>query len=150
MQEKDGKFLLDLHWKGEAKTDITFGKFYVGGLFLRMPWHKESVGEVVNAAGQRNKEAEAQRAIWADIGIQVEGRDDLAHIAFFDHPDNNGFPISWRVDSQLGVGPSRQIMSDWKLDEGETEVIRYRLIAYTGDLNPVELTRAWTDFATGE
>lgn len=148
MREEEGKFLLDLEWRGEAKAEVTVGKFYVGGLFLRMPWHEGSVGEVVNASGQRNGEAEAQRAIWADIGIQVEGRDDLAHIAFFDHPNNKGFPIPWRVDNELGIGPSRQIMGDWKLEQGETEVVRYRLVAYTGTLDAAELTRAWTEFAS--
>jgi hypothetical protein len=148
MREEHGRYVLDLAWVGEAKTDITFGKFYVGGLFLRMPWHEQSVGEVINAAGQRNNEAEAQRAIWTDVGILVEGRDDLAHIAFLDHPVNTGFPISWRVDGELGVGPSLQIMGDWKLARGEAETFRYRLLAYTGKLDHVELSRAWTEYAT--
>ncbi len=151
MQEQDGKFLLDLAWKGKAKTDITLGKFYVGGLFLRMPWHQGIPGEVVNAAGQRNTEAEAQRAIWTDVGIQVPGRDDLAHIAIFDHPDNaecrpQAFPTPWRVDHELGVGPSLQILGDWKIAEHETKSIRYRLVAYTGKLSDTGLTRLWKAF----
>lgn len=147
MQEKDGTYIIDLIWEGHAKTDITFGEFYVGGLFLRMQWYRGIDGEVVNASGQRNQQAEAQRSIWADVGIQVDGRNDRAHIAMFDHPDNNGFPIPWRVDSQLGVGPSRQIMGDWLLNEGETEIVRYRLIVYTGELGFDELTNSWTEFA---
>ncbi len=146
LQEQNGKYLLDIEWTGEAKTDITFGKFYVGGLFIRMPWHIGTAGEVVNAVGQHNLEAEAQRAIWMDVGVKVEGRDDWAHMAVFDHPDNKGFPISWRVDTQLGIGPSRQIMGDWKLKKGETEIVRYRLIIYTGELNKIELTRLWKEF----
>jgi len=34
MQEIDGQFIVDLEWKGAAKTDVTMGKFYVGGLFV--------------------------------------------------------------------------------------------------------------------
>lgn len=146
MQEKNRKFLLDLEWRGTAKTDITLGKFYVGGLFLRMPWRKGIRGEVVNASGQRGQSAEGQRAVWNDIGIQVGGRDDLAHIAILDHPDNNDFPIPWRVDNELGVGPSRQILGDWKIAKGETEIIRYRLIVYTGDLNDLEMTNWWKEY----
>ena len=146
MQENNGKFLLDLEWCGEAKTDITLGKFYVGGLFLRMPWREGIPGEVVNAVGKRNHSAEGQRAIWNDIGIQVDGRHDLAHIAILDHPDNKDFPIPWRVDNELGIGPSRQILGDWNIRKGETEVIRYRLIVYTGDLNEVALTRSWKEY----
>jgi len=146
LQEQNGKYLLDLEWRGEAKTDITFGKFYVGGLFIRMPWYKGTAGEVVNAIGQHNLEAEAQRAIWTDVGMQIEGRDDWAHMAVFDHPDNKGFPVSWRVDTQLGIGPSRQIMGDWKLNNGETEVVRYRIVIYTGDRDNTVLTKLWKAF----
>lgn len=100
MSEKEGKFFLALEWQGKAITDITIGEFDYGGLFLRMPWKEGIKGEVVNAARQRNEKAEGQRAMWTDVGMQVEGRDDLAHIAIFDHPDNAGFPQTWRVDGQ--------------------------------------------------
>ncbi|MEJ7766389.1 MAG: DUF6807 family protein [Chitinophagaceae bacterium] len=146
LQNRNGRYLLDLEWRGEAKTDITFGKFYVGGLFLRMPWQESTAGEVMNAVGQRNLEAEAQRAIWTDVGVEVEGRDDWGHMAIFDHPGNNAFPTAWRVDSQLGIGPSRQILGDWKLNNGETEVFRYRIVVYTGDRNNKELARLWKEF----
>lgn len=147
MREEGDKYLIDLVWEGNAKGDVTISEFYVGGLFLRMLWYEGISGEVVNASGHRNQEAEHQRSIWADVGIQVDGRDDLAHIAMFDHPDNNGFPIPWRVDSQLGVGPSRQIMGDWSLNKGQTEVVRYRMVVYTGELDPANLTQLWTEFA---
>jgi hypothetical protein len=51
------------------------------------------------------------------------------------------------VDSELGVGPSRQILQNWRLTEGESEVTRYRLIVYTGQLDPTVLHRAWTAYA---
>ncbi|WP_373511346.1 DUF6807 family protein, partial [Persicitalea sp.] len=61
MREEDGKYFLDLTWSGEAKTDVTIGKYDYGGLFLRMPWKEGIKGEVVNAARQRNEKAEGQR-----------------------------------------------------------------------------------------
>lgn len=146
MQANNGKFLLDLEWRGEAKIDITMGKFYVGGLFLRMPWHEGIPGEVINAEGKRNNEAEGQRAIWNDIGIGIDGREDLAHIAILDHPDNADFPTPWRVDNELGLGPSRQILGDWSIRQGETEVIRYRLIIYTGDFDDAAITDSWKEY----
>ncbi|GAA4452474.1 hypothetical protein GCM10023189_15960 [Nibrella saemangeumensis] len=146
MQEEAGKYLLDLEWRGNAKTTVNLGKFYVGGLFIRMPWQPGINGEVVNAVGQTNKEAEGQRAIWTDVGIQVEGRSDPAHIAIFDHPDNRAFPTPWRVDNELGVGPSVQILGDWRIEPGQTEVIRYRLLAYSGALKDAGLTRQWKEF----
>jgi hypothetical protein len=150
MQEQEGKFVLDLEWRGEAKQDVVMGKFYVGGLFLRMPWQEGIRGEVINAAGQRNNEAEAQRANWLDIGLEVESREDPAHIAIFDHPTNPAFPTPWRVDNELGVGPSRQILGDWQIEQGKTAVFRYRLIVYTGTFNKAELTRSFKEYTRAQ
>lgn len=144
--EDEGRYVMDLTWEGTARVEVTMEKFYVGGLFLRMPWHEGVNGQVINSAGQYNTSAEGQRAIWCDVGIQVPGRTDLGHIAILDHPDNEGFPAAWRVDNELGVGPSRQIMGDWTIPENETEVIHYRLIAYTGDFLPEEIKRSWKEF----
>lgn len=146
LSEDAGKFSLDLEWKGTAATDITFGKFYVGGLFLRMPWRKDIPGEVINSAGERNNQAEGKRANWADVGMQIEGRTDWGHIAIFDHPTNKAFPTPWRVDGELGLGPSRQILGDWQLGKGETEVMRYRMIIYTGNLDTTAMTGLWNEF----
>ena len=55
MREKGGKYLMDLEWNGEAKTDVTIGKYDYGGLFVRMPWKEGIKGEVINAARQRNE-----------------------------------------------------------------------------------------------
>ena len=145
-RREDRKFILDLQWQGAAERDVTMEEFYVGGLFLRMPWRAGIRGEVVNAAGQRNSAAEGQRAVWTDVGIQVDGREDLAHIAILDHPDNAGFPTPWRVDRELGVGPSRQILGNWSIPKGETETFRYRIIVYTGDLTPEGLHASWKQF----
>jgi putative membrane-bound dehydrogenase-like protein len=146
MRIKEGKYLLDLEWNGEAKTDVTIGKYDYGGLFVRMPWKEGIKGEVVNAARQKNEKAEGQAAMWVDIGMQVEGRDDLAHIAILDHKDNKGYPQTWRVDNQLGAGPARARKGDWHIKKGETEVIRHELVIYTGALNDIELNKAFGEF----
>jgi putative membrane-bound dehydrogenase-like protein len=146
MREKQGKFFLDLEWQGKALTDITIGEFDYGGLFLRMPWKEGISGEAVNAARQRNEKADKQRAMWMDVGMQVEGRDDLVHVAIFDHPENVGFPQPWRVDGQLGIGPVRARMGDWKIKEGDTEIIRHEIVAYTGVLNDVTMTELWNEY----
>ena len=147
MRERNGRFELDLTWRGEASATVTIGKYDYGGLFLRMPWREGIAGEVVNAARQRNERAEGQRAMWVDVGMQVEGRTDLAHVAIFDHPDNGGYPQTWRVDGQLGVGSARSRAADWTIARGETEVIRHRFVIYTGTLNDVEMTNAWTEYS---
>ena len=147
MRERDGTFVLTLEWRGEARTDVTIGQYDYGGLFLRMPWKEGIAGEVVNAARQRNERAEGQRAMWIDVGMRVEGRSDLAHVAMFDYPDNAGYPQAWRVDGQLGVGAARSRSGDWTIKQGNTEVIRHQFIVYTGTLNDVALTSAWSEFS---
>ncbi len=146
LREERGRFLLDLDWRGEARTDVTIGKYDYGGLFLRMPWREGMPAEIVNAARQRNARAEGQRAMWIDVGMRVDGRDDLAHVAIFDHPDNGGYPQAWRVDGQFGVGSARSRTSDWTIKKGDTEVIRHRLVAYTGVLDDVKLTADWSTY----
>ncbi len=147
MRASSGRFFLDLEWQGEAQTDVTIGKYDYGGLFLRMPWREGIKGEVVNAARQRNEKAEGQPALWVDVGMQVEGRNDHAHIAIFDHPDNEGYPQPWRVDKQLGIGPARARTGDWSIAKGDTEIIRHELVVYTGELNDVEMTETWGKFS---
>lgn len=150
MEEIEQRYVLNLEWRGEAVVDVTIGEYDYGGLFLRMPWKEGINGEVINAARQRNEKAEGQRAMWVDVGMQVEGREDLAHIAIFDHPDNKDFPLPWRVDGQLGVGPVRARLGDWTIPKGTIEVIRHQLQVYTGKLNNLELTGHWSDYSGKE
>ena len=148
MSSSDEEHTLDLTWQGTAKADVTIGKWKYGGLFLRMPWHRDKTkGEVVNSALQKNGQAEGKRAVWVDVGMDIEGRDDWGHIAIFDHPKNSDFPQPWRVDGQLGIGPSRAILGNWKIPKGETETIRHRFIIHTGKLDPKALTKKWEDYS---
>jgi hypothetical protein len=146
LQEIDGKFMLDFEWKGQAQTTVAIGKFYVGGLFVRMPWTKGTAGEVVNSFGQTNKLAEAQRSPWIDVGMQIKGHPNWAHFTIFDNPQNKAFPTPWRVDGELGIGPSRQIMEDWTIPKGDTETIRYRILIYTGSFNEQQTRSASTTY----
>ena len=125
MRSDGDRHVLDLEWRGQAQTDVTIGKYDYGGLFLRMPWKPGTKGEAVNAARNINAAAEGQRAMWLDVGMEIAGRDDWGHVAIFDHPKNSGYPQPWRVDGQLGVGPIRARLGDWKIGKGKTETIRH-------------------------
>jgi len=143
-------FILDLVWRGRAHTEVTIGEYDYGGLFLRMPWYPGIPGHAVNAARQRNGLAEGKRAMWLDVGMQIEGRDDFAHVAIFDHPENGGFPQPWRVDGQLGVGPVRARMGDWTIPEEMEAVIKHRLLVYTGQLDDIEMRKQWEAYVGRE
>ncbi len=147
MSVDSGQYVLSLEWRGEAKTDVTIGKYDYGGLFLRMPWKEGMKGEAVNQVRQRNQSAEGQRAMWVDVGMQVEGRDDLAHVTIFDHPQNRGYPMHWRVDNELGIGPAPTREEDLKIPKGETQIFRHQLLVYTGELNDLRLSDQYNSFA---
>lgn len=141
------RHVLELEWSGEGLVDVTIGKYDYGGLFLRMPWKPGWKGSVINNARQVDRRAEGQRAVWTDIGIQSDLRDDQAHVAIFDHPKNKGFPLPWRVDDQMGVGPVRARMGDWQIPKGQKEIIKHQLVAYTGEFNDVKVTQQWAAFS---
>lgn len=147
MRETTDGYELDLEWQGRANVDVTIGKYDYGGLFLRMPWRKGMNGQVFNAARQKNERGEGQRTVWADVGLQVEGREDQAHIAIFDHPKNPGFPQRWRVDGQLGVGPAPSREADIEIAKGESLSFKHRLVVYTGTLNDAEMTERWAEYS---
>lgn len=150
MSEDKGRYILDLVWKGLANVDVTVGEYNYGGLFLRMPWKPKIKGAATNGAGQTNREAEGQRAPWVDVGMEIEGREDAGHIAILDHHKNKGYPQPWRVDGNLGVGPVRARLGDWTIEKGQAEIIRHRIVVYTGELDTPMLNSSWEDYTGRE
>ncbi len=146
MRERDGTFVLGLERRGDAKTGDPVVQADYGGPFVQALWRQGS-GEVVNAARQRNERADGQRAMWIDLGLQLPGRDDLAHVAVFDYPDNTGYPQAWRVDSQRGVGLATAPDGDRTIKKGQVEISRYQFVIYTGALSDVAMERAWAAFS---
>lgn len=145
---QEGMTILDLNWEGEAMRDIRVGSFGYGGLFLRMPWRKGIQGAAVNSAGQKNEEAESQKAKWVDVGMEIEDREDWGHIVMMDHPENANHPTPWRVDGQLGVGPCRAIEGDWTIEKGKTERMRFRLLIYTGEMSTDMVEKKWSELGS--
>ncbi|MBT3481926.1 MAG: c-type cytochrome [Opitutales bacterium] len=143
MRDTGERYFLDLVWSGKAHTEVTISEYDYGGLFLRMPWSEEIDGKVVNSSRQVNSRANEQRATWVDVGMEIEGRDDWGHIAIFDHPENTTFPMPWRVDRKMGVGPARSQLGDWKIPAGSIETFKHQFVVYTGELNDVELNEKW-------
>lgn len=147
MRDTGDRYLLSLEWLGQGLTEVTVSKYHYGGLFLRMPWRSDIGATAVNSNRQRNEQANGRRATWVDVGMKLDGRDDEARIAIFDHPENDGFPQPWRVDRQLGVGPSRASLGDWKIAPGATVKYRHQLLIYTGGFNDLNIDTAWRAFA---
>lgn len=144
---KDNRYFLDLEWSGKALVDVTIGQYDYGGLFLRMPWTPKTHGHAFNAARQKDARAEGQRAVWTDVGMEIEGREDEAHITMFDHPANPNFPNAWRVDGQLGIGPAASRLGDIRIPKGKQLNYRHRLLIHTGELNDAAVTELWSRYS---
>jgi hypothetical protein len=119
---------------------------------LRMPFRPETGGEAINSAGQVNAQAEMQRADWVAVSLPIPDRPasaaaGWAGIAIFDHPGNREFPAPWRVDHQLGVGPSPCIAGAWQLAAGERAQTRYGFFVFCGRTRPEEVAARFQHFA---
>ena len=138
---------LDLNWSLTAREEVTIGQFMAGGLFLRMPWRAESGGIALNSEGQANGTAERRRARWVAVAMPIEGRNDWGGVAIMDHPANPGHPVTWRVDNELGISPSRVIAGSWTIAAGDTECYQFRLSVFTGQHSPEVIEQRWVAFA---
>lgn len=145
-----GKTLtLDMTWSLRGLTDVMFGQHAYGGLFLRMPYRPERGGTALTSEGLGAAEAEGKRARWVAVSMPIEGRaaGGEAGIAIMDHPGNPEHPSPWRVDSQLGICPSRCIAGPWHLGTGETTTSRYRVLAFCGRPDPTAIEQSWVAFS---
>jgi hypothetical protein len=140
---------LDMIWRLTARVDIEFGQSKYGGLFLRMPYRDQVGGRALSSEGLSLPEIEGQPARWVAVAMPIAGRVDEAGVAIMDHPQNDGHPVSWRVDGQLGIAPSRCIASAWHLTQGQTAVNCYRVVAFTGAIDAADLESRWQAFAGG-
>lgn len=146
MRDLQDRYILDLQWTGIANQQLSIDQADYGGLFLRMPWRSNQSARVINSRREVDQRAEGQRTVWLDIGMQLAGREDHAHIAILDHPSNKGFPQAWRIDGQLGVGPVPTRDQAWQMQAGQQETIRHRLLFYTGSLNDAHIAQQWSEY----
>ena len=144
--------LLDMDWTLAASTDLRFGKYSYGGLFLRMPWRAETGGDILTSEGATSHQsAEAQKARWVALSMPVPRRvSGPVGVAFFDHPTNPEYPNPWRVDSNLGITPSRCIAGEWHLPKGTETLNRYRLSIFQGLIDPAAVEAEAARFAQKE
>ena len=111
--------------------DVHFGKFFVGGLAVRMPWDKANPRQDhLNSNGLRGRAGEQQRAAWCTV--ECPFGDDIFGIAIFDYPRNANHPPAWRVDEQGLINPNVSGLADWSLNSGESRRFDYTLLIYRG------------------
>lgn len=106
------RHLLELAGQGAGLIGLTVAQSDRGGRFVRRPRRPGLESGVVNRNRRRYDRATGPRALGADVGLKLAGRPVQAPIAVFDPPKNSRCPLPWRVDTRLGLGPSRPIAGD--------------------------------------
>jgi methane monooxygenase PmoA-like len=149
LEDHGSWYVLDLDWSLLAHEEVTVGKYDYGGLFVRMAWRAETGGRAVNSEGQEGAACEGQRARWVDVSVPIAGRGDgkAGHIALLDHPKNEGHPEPFRVDDQLGFGPCRARLGEWKIARSKSASAKFRLVIYLGEFDRERIEGAWKGFA---
>jgi hypothetical protein len=144
--ESSDVYVIDFELLLRAKEkDVSFGKFFVGGLSVRMPWDKANPRQThLNANGQRGRDCEQQRAAWCNVERPFEN--ETHGIAIFDHPTNPNHPCGWRADEQGLINPNISALGDWTLAAEQARRFRYRLLIYRDVATREQLAQRFEDF----
>ncbi len=145
--EKVDTYRIDFDFLLRAKDrDVTFGRFPVGGLAVRMPWDQTCPQHThLNAKGVAGRACDQKRASWCTV--ERPFGDKTFGIAVFDHPGNASHPAGWRVDEQGLINPAVSLLSDWSLPAGKERAFRYRILIYQGPSQADALERQFRAFA---
>jgi len=130
--ESEDTYIIDFDLLLRAKDhDVNFGKFFVGGLAVRMPWDKANPRQThLNSNGLRGQQCEQQRAEWCNV--ERPFGNETFGMAVFDHPANPNHPSGWRVDEQGLINPNVSALGDWSLPAKQSQHFRYRILVYRG------------------
>lgn len=106
---------------------MSFGRFPVGGLAVRMPRDQKQPRHThLNASGVTGRACDQKRAAWCTVE-QPFGK-DIFGIAIFDHPGNASHPAGWRVDEQGLINPAVSLPGDWSIPMVKERAYRYRIL----------------------
>ena len=144
--ESADAYVIDFDLLLRAKEqDVTFGKFFVGGLAVRMPWDKADPRQThLNSNGLRDRACEQQRAAWCNVERPFGG--ETFGIAVLDHPSNPNHPSGWRADEQGLINPNVSALGDWTLAARQRQRFRYRILVYRGPATREQLATRYESF----
>ena len=145
--ESADAYVIDFDLLLRAKDrDVNFGKFFVGGLAVRMPWDKSNPRHThLNSNGLRDRACEQQRAAWCNV--ERPFGDQTFGIAIFDHPSNPNHPPAWRADEQGLINPNISGLADWSIPAKHERLFRYRILVYRGSATREQLAARFADFS---
>jgi hypothetical protein len=145
--ESSEAYVIDFGLLLRAKErHVNFGKFFVGGLSVRMPWDKANPRQThLNSNGLRGRDCEQQRAAWCNV--ERPFGEDVFGIVIFDHPSNANHPPGWRADEQGLINPNVSALNDWSIPAKQERRFRYRIVVYRGSATREQLAARFESFA---
>ena len=117
------RYAVDVEWRIKAVVDVTLERADHGGLAFRAAAHRER---------RHAQRGDDERHPWQSLSGRFGPGRRRAGVALLDHPDNPGFPSTWRLDRQGLVNPSISAREPVSLDAGESITYRYRLLVHDG------------------
>ena len=145
--ESADTYMIDFDFLLRAKEeDVKFGKFFVGGLSVRMPWDKANPRQThLNSNGLRNRACEQKRASWCNV--ERPFANETYGIAILDHPGNLNHPPGWRADEQGLINPNVSFLSDWSIPANQQQAFRNRILIYRGTATSEKLNSYFNKYA---
>ncbi|GAB6394799.1 MAG: PmoA family protein [Bacteroidales bacterium] len=115
-------------------------------------WTKENC-VMLTSEGKTRPEIDGTNARWIYVtGTTQTGRSGLL---FMGHPANYNFPEPLRIwdqnansgrgDAFINFAPTKN--KDWELQPGGHYILKYRILAFEGDMTTERANRLWNDFA---
>jgi hypothetical protein len=154
-QEDQDFFIVDFKMKYTCATDsaVTLTRYRYQGFSWRTTeaWDNQN-STVLTSEGKTRKEANFSRARWCMVQGAIG--DDHAGAVMMSYPDNFNHPEPLRIwpENQYGRGDMFANFNtaqdvDWKLEPGNTYVLKYRLLVFNGPLSSEKAEAAWHYFA---
>ncbi len=112
-------------------------------------------GRIVNSDGKADAEAWGKRAAWVDYSGPIA--DSIVGIAVLNHPTSFRFPTYWHVRTYglFAANPfgwhdfegRQDVDGSYRLAEGESIVLRYRLILHRGRADEAGIAEKFAEYA---
>lgn len=149
-------FLWDFESVLKPTTDkpVTIKAYRYQGFSCRATdyWTKENCS-MMTSEGYERPEIDGTTARWVYVN-GASSETTSAGFMFMATPENYNSPEPlriWNENQNWGRGdvyvnfcPTKT--KDWNLEPGNTYVLRYRVMAYDGEMTPANAERLWTDF----
>lgn len=148
-------YIWDFESVQEPRYDITLRQYRYQGLCCRGTalWNKDNV-EIISSEGLSRDEIDATTARWIYVNGDTDKAGERAGFMFLSHPDNFNFPEPLRIwDSSQNRGNGDVFVNfsppktqDWPLEAGKKYILRYRIVAYDGEMTPERAENLWKKF----